>query len=127
LSSTSELVFLAKLDSNRARLTSECDYAVVMEDFDPAWWGLAVYDGRGRLVANPAGRYAFDSATAMRALNGRTVITVAREARPGNWLPSGRSNRIVIVLTVQDAIWASTIYDGGTPRSMPQIVRSGCR
>jgi hypothetical protein len=127
LSSTSELTFKAKIDSRGARLTSGCDYAVVLDDFEPAWWELAVYDGQGRLIANPADRYAFNSSTAMRDLEGHTVIAVARDARPGNWLPSGRSNRIFIVLTVQDAAWAAAVHDGGTPKTMPEIVRSGCR
>jgi hypothetical protein len=127
LSSTSELTFRAKTDSRGARLTSACDYAVVMQEFDPTWWGLAVYDGQGRLVANAADRHAFNSSTAMRELDGRTVITLARDARPGNWLPSGRSSRIILALSVEDARWANAVHDGGTPRSMPQIVRTACR
>jgi hypothetical protein len=127
LSSTAELTFKAKTDSRGARLASACDYAVVMDDFDPAWWSLAIYDGYGRLISNPAGRYAFNSSTAMRELDGRsTVIALARDARPGNWLPSGRSSRIVLVLTVLDSTWANAIHDG-SPKSMPQIVRSACR
>jgi hypothetical protein len=126
LSSTSELTFKAKTDSRGARLTSSCDYAVVMDDFEPAWWGLAVYDLQGKLIANAADRYAFNSSTAMRGVDGRTNITLARDARPGNWLPSGRSNRIVLVLTVQDATWGTAVESGGS-RSMPQIVRSTCR
>jgi hypothetical protein len=63
----------------------------------------------------------------MRELDGRTVITLARDARPGNWLPSGRSSRVVLVLTVEDAGWASAVHDGGSPKSMPEIVRTGCR
>ena len=127
LSSTAELTFKAKTDSNGSRLTSSCDYAIVMDDFDPAWWGLAVYDLQGRLIANAADRHAFNSATAMRELNGRTVIVLARDARPGNWLPSGRGNRVMLVLTVLDASWGNAVYDGGSPRSMPEIVRTGCR
>jgi hypothetical protein len=127
LSSTAELTFKAKTDSRGAQLSSACDYAVVMDDFDPAWWALAVYDGQGRLIANAADRYAFSSSTAMRKVDGGTVINLSRDARPGNWLPTGRSNRIVIILTVQDAGWATAIHDGGSPRSMPQIVRSACR
>ncbi len=127
LSSTAELTFRAKTDSRGARLSSACDYAVVMEDFEPAWWGLAIYDGQGRLIANAAERHAFNSSTAMRDVDGRTVVTLARDAKPGNWLPSGRSNRVVLVLTVQDATWANAVHDGGSPRSMPEIVRTGCR
>jgi hypothetical protein len=63
----------------------------------------------------------------MRELDGRTVITLARDARPGNWLPSGRGSRVVLVLTVQDSTLGSAVHDGGTPRSVPEIVRTECR
>ncbi len=127
VSSTSEITFRAKTDNDGSRLTSACDYAVVLEDFEPQWWNLAVFDGNGGLVANPAERYAFSSGGAMREPDGGTLIGVARDARPGNWLPSGRSNRIVLVLTIQDASWAAAIHDRGAPKVMPRIVRTGCR
>jgi hypothetical protein len=125
VSSTSEIAFRARTDSDGSRLTSGCDYAVVMEDFEPAWWNL--FDGNGGLVPNAAERYAFSSSGAMREPDGRTVIAVGRDARPGNWLPSGRTNRIVLVLTIQDAGWAAAINGGGAPKAMPRIVRAGCR
>ncbi|HEX5958713.1 MAG TPA: DUF1214 domain-containing protein [Hyphomicrobiaceae bacterium] len=127
ISSTAELTFKAKTDSQGRRLSSSCDYTVIMEDFDPAWWALAVYDNKGRLVTNPAERYSFNSDTSMRGTDGRTVIALARDARPGNWLPSGRGNRIVLVLMVQDAGWAAAVHDGASIKPLPQIVRSGCR
>jgi hypothetical protein len=127
LSSTAELTLRAKTDNRGAWLTSGCDYAVVMEDFDPVWWDIAVYDLQGRLAANAADRHAFNSNTAMRDIDGRTVITLARDARPGNWLPSGRGNRVVLVLTIQDANMANSVHNGGALKSMPAIVRTGCR
>jgi hypothetical protein len=127
VSTTSELTFRAKADGSGGRLTSACDYAIVMDEFEPAWWSLAVFDGFGKLIANAAERHGFTSSTAMREPDGRTVITLARDARPGNWLPSGRSNRVVLVLTVQDAGWAAAIHDGGAPKVLPQVVRTGCR
>jgi hypothetical protein len=51
---------------------------------------------------------------------------MARDARPGNWLPSGRSGRIVLVLTVQDAAFAASVHDGA-PRPLPEIQRATCR
>jgi hypothetical protein len=63
----------------------------------------------------------------MREPDGRAVIVLARDARPGNWLPSGRSGRVVLVLTVQDAGMAAVVHDGGTPKALPEIQRTGCR
>jgi hypothetical protein len=127
VSSTLELSFRAKTDSAGGRLTSSCDYAVLLQSPEPAWWSLAVFDAKGRLIQNAAERYAFNIHTAMREPDGRVAIVVARDARPGNWLPSGRSGRIVLVLTVQDAGLAANVYDGGQPKSLPEIVRTGCR
>jgi hypothetical protein len=127
LSSTLQVVFRAKTDSRGSGLTSTCDYTLLMDDLSPAWWSLAVYDIQGRLIANAAERYAFNSATVMRQPDGRAAIAVSRDARPGNWLPSGRGNRIVLVLTVLDQATASAVHDGGTPRGLPEIQRTGCR
>jgi hypothetical protein len=127
LSSTLQVAFRAKTDSSGGRLTSTCDYALLIDDLSPAWWSLAVFDVQGRLIANSAERHAFNSATAMREPDGRALVTVARDARPGNWLPSGRGNRIVLVLTVQDQATASIVHEGGTPKALPEIQRTGCR
>ena len=94
VSSTLEVTFRAKTDSEGARLTSSCDYAMTMQGPEPAWWSLAVFDNQGRLIQNSADRYAFNVQTAMREPDGGATIILARDARPGNWLPTGRSGRI---------------------------------
>ena len=60
-----------------------------MDGLDGAWWSLAAFDGQGGLIQNAAERYAFSSDSVMREPDGRAVITLARDARPGNWLPIG--------------------------------------
>ena len=127
VSSTLEVTFRAKTDSEGGRLTSSCDYAVTMQGPEPAWWSLAVFDGQGRLIQNGADRYAFNIQTAMREPDGRATIVVARDARAGNWLPSGRSGRIVAVLTVQDAGFIAALNDGNAAKALPEIRRTGCR
>ena len=64
VSSTLELTFRAKTDSRGGRLSSSCDYTIVLQDPEPAWWSLAVFDGQGRLVQNGAERHAFNNRTA---------------------------------------------------------------
>jgi hypothetical protein len=127
LSTILEVTFRAKTDSSGARLSSACDYAIVIDDFAPAWWSLAVFDGQGRLIPNAAERHAFNVGSVLREPDGRVAIALARDARPGNWLPSGRSGRIVLVLTVQDAALAAAVHDGSGPVSLPAITRTGCR
>jgi hypothetical protein len=127
IASTLELSFRAKSDSDGRRLSSSCDYVVLFPDQEPTWWSLAVFDGQGRLIQNGAERHAFNINTAMREPSGRVAISVARDARPGNWLPSGRSGRIVLVLTAQDAGFAASVHDSATAKPMPEIQRGACR
>jgi hypothetical protein len=126
LASTLELTYQAKADSRGGRLQGGCEYAVVVEGLDGSWWSLAAFDSKGGLIQNAAERYAFTSDTVMREPDGRAIITLARDARPGNWLPIGGGSKINLVLTVQDAIWVAAAQEGnGKP--LPDIQRVACR
>jgi hypothetical protein len=125
LASTLELTFRAKADSRGGRLHAGCEYAIVMDSFDGAWWNLAAFDAQGRLIQNAAERYAFSSD--MREPDGRAVITLARDARPGNWLPSGSASRIHLVLTVQNPAYAAAVHEGRAVKPLPEIQRTSCR
>lgn len=127
VASTLELTYMATADSSGGRLHAACEYAIVIEDLEIAWWGLAAFDGRGALIQNAAERYAFNSDTVMREPDGRAVITLARDARPGNWLPIGGGSRITLVFTIQDAAWAAASTESGAARPMPEIQRVACR
>ena len=99
-----------------------------IEPLDGAWWSLAAFDARASLIPNSAERHAFNSDTVMREPDGRAVITLARDARPGNWLPIGGGGRITLVLTVQDAAWrAASVHEGGAAKPLPDIRRMICR
>ena len=126
LASTLEITYQAKADSRGGRLQAGCEYAIVMEGLDGGtWWSLAAFDGQGGLIHNTAERYAFSSDSVMREPDGRAIITLARDARPGNWLPIGGS-RVNLVLTVQDAAWAAAVHEGGA-KPLPAIQRLSCR
>jgi hypothetical protein len=127
IASTLELTYRARSDSRGGKLTSSCDYAIVLPSLDNTWWNLAAYDVSGRLIANAAERYAFTSDTVMRESDGRAVIALARDARPGNWLPIGGGGRFVVLLTLQDATLASAAYEGGRTARLPPIERVACR
>jgi hypothetical protein len=126
LTSTLAVTFQAKTDSSGSRLHSGCEYAVVSDGPEPDWWTLAAFDVRGRLMANAAERYSFNSSNVMREPDGRTVITLARDPRPGNWLPVS-GGRFVLMLTMQDAARAASIHEGGQPKALPEIQRVACR
>ena len=94
--------FVARYDSDGSRLHSSCEYAVKGHDIAGSWWSITVYDDQGRVISNPADRYAFTSDTIALQPNGSFVVTLARDARPGNWLPTGGAGRLTLVLSVLD-------------------------
>jgi hypothetical protein len=125
LASSYETRYLANTDSSGGALTSSCEYAIMIDLAQNSFWSIAAYSSKGSLVPNAAERYAFNSWTAMRETDGKAMVTLARDARPGNWLPIGGGSQINIVLTVANAV------DGGNapaqPKPLPEITRQGCR
>lgn len=116
-------IFEARTDSSGQRLHSSCDYSVVGRGLQEGWWTLAVYDDNGRLIQNPADRYAFNSSTIARSADGSFTVTLARDARPGNWLPTSGAGRLSVVLTLLES-------DGGVGQGgggLPEIKRVACR
>jgi hypothetical protein len=126
LSSTLELSYRAKTDSAGGRLRSGCDYTITLTGFDGAWWNLAAFDSQGRLIANPAERYAFNRDNVMREPDGRAIVSLARDARSGNWLPIG-SSRFTLILSIDDPTQAARVYESGISRPLPEIKRIACR
>lgn len=127
LSSTLEFSYVATSDTAGGRLHSACEYAIVLDDNEIAWWSLAVFDGRGGLIQNAAERYAYNTETVMREPDGRAVITLARDARAGNWLPIGGGSRVTLVFSVQDSAWAAASTVTGAAKPLPEIERVACR
>lgn len=123
ISGTIARIWEARTDNSGQRLHSSCDYAVVGRGLNEGWWTIAVYDDSGRLIPNPADRYAFNSSTIMRSPDGSFHISLARDARPGNWLPTGGAGRITVVLTLLEA--GDGLGSDGT--GLPQIERVTCR
>lgn len=127
MSSTIALSYEARRDSEGRPLNAGCDYAVEGDDLPAAWWSLAVYDEAGRLIANPAERYAYNSATVMRNPGGRFSITLARSVRPGNWLPTGPAGRFMLVLNLEEPHVSVAAPEDAGSALLPQIKRTACR
>jgi hypothetical protein len=121
------MTYHARVDDEGARLHSSCEYRVEMDGLDALWWSLAVFDDDGRPIRNPAQRYAFNAATTVREPDGRMAVTLARDARPGNWLPTTGAGAVTMALTVQDPRWMQQSLDEG-PRSkpLPVVRRVAC-
>ena len=67
----------------------------------------------------------------MREPSGRFSIRLAKTARPGNWLPVGNDEAIVLVLRAYLPDNPADAETSGTPRGlaelMPTIGRLDCR
>ena len=128
INATLALAWHALTDSEGDRLRSTCEYTVETEALEAVWWSLAVFDETGNLIRNSADRYAFNTATALRDADGGVTVTLARDARPGNWLPTGGAGRITLAFTVQDPKWVVQVADEQTrARALPIIRKVGCR
>lgn len=127
ISSDSAGVFEARTDSQGARLHSSCDYLIEGVDSGGLWWSLGVFDERGRLIANEANRYAFTADTVAPNPDGSFILTLGRDARPGNWLPTGGAGRLVLIFTLLDpATGLSNEARAERVKLLPSIRREGC-
>jgi hypothetical protein len=119
------IAFMAETDDANKRLDGRCD--VVVKGVTPAarFWTLALYDTKGRLVANAPKRYGFTSQEIVRSADGSFEIRLAARARAGNWLPTGAIERYVLALRLYDTpVGIATRTQRDAP--MPQIMTAGC-
>lgn len=120
-------VYEARTDSDGQRLNSACTYAVEGRKIEAAWWSLAVYTDSGRMIANPAERHAFNASSIARSADGSFVVMLAREAQPGNWLPTGGAGRLALILTTYGVPDQSIAGDQAPATTLPRIRKVDCR
>ena len=113
----------ARWDAEGRRLPSSCEYLIEADPIDAAWFSIAVYDDKGLLIPNSADRYSFTSQSLASNPDGSFFIVLARDARPGNWLPVGGAGRLVLVLTILEP--KPSVADAS--HALPSIRRIGCR
>ena len=121
------LTYHARADEDGGRIHSSCDYRVTLDGLDAAWWSLAVFDDDGRVIRNPAQRYAYNAATIVREIDGKAEVVLAHDARPGNWLPTAGAGNITLALTVQDPRWTQqSLEDQQKAKVLPVVRKVGC-
>ncbi|HPG89596.1 MAG TPA: DUF1214 domain-containing protein [Hyphomicrobium sp.] len=127
ISSDSAGIFEANADSDGARLHSSCNYVIEGNDMGWLWWSLTVYNTSGELIANDADRYTFTSDTAALNPDGSFIVTLGRDARPGNWLPTGGAGRLILNFTILDPSTGLS-NDARAERNgmLPSVRREGC-
>lgn len=129
INSASALTLEALTDNTGQRLHSACEYVIEGRMPEAQWWSIAVYTDRGQLIANPAERHTFNSSTIAPNPDGSILVALARDARPGNWLPTGGGGRLAVILTVHQSVQQA----GAGPRvvdqsiTLPTIRRIECR
>lgn len=119
------VAFVAETDDEGRLLDGRCN--VVVSGITPAarYWTLTLYRPDGDLIVNSVGRYGFTSQEIVRHADGSFRIDVAPRARPGNWLPTGGTERYVMVLRFYDTpVGVST--KGGREVPMPNISTESC-
>ena len=128
LSSTAVHTWEARVDDEGQRLHSSCEYALQGDGLEGDWWSLTVFDEKGKLIANAAERYSYTARTIALGADGSYIVTLARDARPGNWLPTGGAGRPVLVLTRTAPHPNSTTAElEAAMRGLPAIRRIACR
>jgi hypothetical protein len=128
LSASVAKTYEARTDNNGQRLHSSCEYILDGNDLEIGWWSLAAFDDRGRLIPNAAERYAYNSSTIARSADGKFIVALARDARPGNWLPIDGAGRVTLVLTLLDTgtEGMGSEWNNEQPK-LPSIRRVACR
>lgn len=120
-------IFEARAEESGASLHSSCDYLIEGPSTNGLWWSLAVFDHKGRLIGNEASRYAFTRDTVAPNPDGSYIVSLGRDARPGNWLPTGGAGRLVVVFTLLDpATGFSEEERAERYKLLPSIHREGC-
>jgi len=127
LSADISRIWLARQDSEGQRLHSSCTYEIIGTPIEADWWSITPFDDKGRLIANEASRYSYTSETVALNADGTFRIALARDARPGNWLPTGGAGRLALMLTIIDQNTLLHDEEGTEPTGVPEIKRIGCR
>lgn len=121
-------LYIATTDSDGKALHSSCEYRIEGHDIPSHWWSLTVYDATGHLIPNAAERYAFTSDTIALRADSSFTVSLARDARPENWLPVGGAGQLAVAFHAIDlGVLAVSRGEDPVRRLLPTITRSTCR
>ena len=118
-----DMAFIATADDQGSAIDGRCITSIKGRLQPARFWTLTIYDGRGRLIENPAARYAFTSAEVVYDKNGEVNIWLSPRTHAGNWLPTGESERIVAIFRLYDT---PTGVARSEAAEMPRITRENC-
>lgn len=117
------IAFVTSTDDQGRPIDGRCITRIKGKLLPARFWTLTIYDGRGRLIENPAARYGFTSTEIVFDSNGDVDIWLAPRAQSGNWLPTGESERIVAIFRLYDT---PTGVARSEAAQMPRVIRERC-
>jgi hypothetical protein len=87
------IYYRATTDDRGQPIRADRDYVISGVDIPGRWWAIILYGGDNHLIANPAGRYSFNTGNLAREPDGSFRIALSRAPKAGNWLPSGAKDQ----------------------------------
>ncbi|WP_082735819.1 DUF1214 domain-containing protein [Polycladidibacter stylochi] len=125
LGSGEGLAFYAVVDDAGRPLDPTCTYEIEGRPLPARLWTLTAADNQLHLLATDANRAHLNSSFLIRNAQGGYDITLSPQAVAGNWLPSGGSDGLVLVLRLYDTPLGADI--GSSSLRLPAITRSFCQ
>lgn len=116
--------FFATTDDEGQDLDGRCSYVLTGANLRGAWWSVSVHTPDGDLIQTPARRYSYTQAALLFEDDQTYRLTVAPGAHPGNWLPTGGAERIVLVLRIHGPAPDYTRAPATVP--VPAVERESC-
>lgn len=117
------VAFVATTDDRGRALDGHCITRIQGKLLAARFWTLTIYDGRGRLIENPAARYGFTSAEVVYDADGGINILLSPRVQSGNWIPTGDSDRIIAILRLYDMPTGVARSDAA---QMPRVTQEQC-
>ncbi len=128
ITSSNALYFLASEDSEGEELAMDCDYEIAGKPLAADWWSLALYSVNGAPVKARNGRTFINSTTVLRQENGNYVITLAEQARAGNWIKISGDEQITLMLRLYGIhATKNARRNNAIEQNLPIIRRLDCR
>jgi hypothetical protein len=117
------IAFEAATDDQGRTLDGACFYHIAGAVPSARVWTLTAQTATGGVFANPADRFAFASSEVTHSAAGAIHIVTGPNARPGDWLPTGKGE-FVVELRLYD----TTVGDSaaGLEGALPAISRVSC-
>ena len=116
------LSLTATADSNGEALHSQCSYIFAGHIPPARYWTLTIANSQGGLAG---ARNNLTSSEILRRADGYFDVQIARNARPGNWLPVNLDGDFMLVMRLYDtAVSASaSAMDAG---ALPDVKKAAC-